>query len=225
MSQPELILQLVAMNKQLVDPHDTWGPQYQFTGFWHPIPQPTWCPPSDLRHFVESDPPPVVATMGSMVMFDPDQFLDRITQIARRAGRRVLVITSWSGVIANDLPEYVMCAPEVPYEWLFPRASCVIHHGGCGTVAAVLRAGKPSILLPQITSQEQFAEILKRNNLLAGMFGARNLLVDELAGAIERAMSDQELQHATRMWRDIISAENGVERCADLIEEHAARVV
>jgi len=35
-----------------------------------------------------------------------------------------------------------------PHDWLFPRVSAVVHHGGAGTTAAALRAGVPSVILP-----------------------------------------------------------------------------
>ena len=38
-------------------------------------------------------------------------------------------------------------AGAVPHRWLFPRASAVIHHGGAGTTAAVMRAGVPSAVV------------------------------------------------------------------------------
>jgi sterol 3beta-glucosyltransferase len=37
---------------------------------------------------------------------------------------------------------------SIPHDWLFPKMELVIHHGGAGTVAAGLRAGKPTIIKP-----------------------------------------------------------------------------
>ena len=47
----------------------------------------------------------------------------------------------------------VLVIDEAPYELLFAHAAAVVHHGGVGTLAAVLRAGKPSIILPQVACQ------------------------------------------------------------------------
>jgi sterol 3beta-glucosyltransferase len=35
-----------------------------------------------------------------------------------------------------------------PHDWLFPQCSVVVHHGGAGTTAAGLRAGKPTVIVP-----------------------------------------------------------------------------
>jgi hypothetical protein len=37
---------------------------------------------------------------------------------------------------------------DCPHDWLFPRMGAVVHHGGAGTVAAGLRAGKPTLICP-----------------------------------------------------------------------------
>ncbi|MGJ8678063.1 MAG: glycosyltransferase [Akkermansiaceae bacterium] len=36
---------------------------------------------------------------------------------------------------------------ETPHEWLFPKTSVIIHHGGCGTTHNALRAGVPQIIV------------------------------------------------------------------------------
>src|SRR5262249_25383989 len=37
---PGKVLNLVSLNKRLMDPDDRWGPDYRFTGYWKP-PRPT----------------------------------------------------------------------------------------------------------------------------------------------------------------------------------------
>jgi sterol 3beta-glucosyltransferase len=44
--------------------------------------------------------------------------------------------------------ERVLLIDEVPHAALFQRVSAVVHHGGGGTAAAGLRAGRPSLVTP-----------------------------------------------------------------------------
>jgi UDP:flavonoid glycosyltransferase YjiC (YdhE family) len=37
---------------------------------------------------------------------------------------------------------------NVPHDWLFKHVSCVIHHGGAGTTAAGITAGRPTLIVP-----------------------------------------------------------------------------
>jgi len=50
----------------------------------------------------------------------------------------------------------------VPHEWLFRHVAAVVHHGGAGTVAAGLRAGRPSAVCPFFGDQYFWAMALER---------------------------------------------------------------
>jgi len=58
------ILELVAMNRQLVDPEAKWGPEFRFTGFWDTPVREAWTLPPRLMSFLREGPSPVVMTLG-----------------------------------------------------------------------------------------------------------------------------------------------------------------
>ncbi|TFG38569.1 MAG: hypothetical protein E4H48_10395, partial [Syntrophobacterales bacterium] len=95
-----------------------------------------------------------------------------------------------------------------------------IHHGGAGTIAAVLRAGIPSIVLPQILSQATFAEILTEKNLTAGVFDVRTWTPEQLCEAVNKALTDSTLRRAAHAWQHTMQADTGLTTAADLIETH-----
>jgi len=219
------ILDLVAMNKGLVDPESLWGEQYHFTGFWSDEQQAVRRPSPRLSEFLANGLPPVVITMGSMVMFDAWNLVRQIIAALGVCGRRGIIVSSWSGISPADVSEGpVYCVSQIPYDWLFAKASCIIHHGGCGTVAAVLRAGRPSILLPQVSCQEEFGRILARENLVAGVLDAQCLNHVDLAEAIQKAVADEELERNARKWQQAVLEDGGVELAAELIENHWKRI-
>jgi hypothetical protein len=218
------ILELVAISRRLVDPGEVWGEQYRFTGFWNTLEGRAWAPPPQLEAFVSAGDAPVVLTMGSMVMFDAQRLLRTFAQALRTAGRRGVVVSGWAG-LAPRVGEEVLVAEEVDYEWLFPRAACVIHHGGCGTLGAVLRAGRPSILLPQLTAQEDFGRALVRERLATGVFEARALEAGALAQALGQALHDEAVAASVRDWQARVREEGGLALAADLIQAHWRGVV
>jgi sterol 3beta-glucosyltransferase len=213
------ILELVAMSKGLVDPDDDWGSEFRFTGFWQSEGGGSWTPPAALASFVARGDPPVVMTMGSMVMFSLETLLESLAEALRMCGRRCVVVGGWASAPAIA-DHSLMAVQEADYEWLFSRAACVIHHGGCGTVGAVLRAGRPSVLLPQISAQEAFGRLLMRAKLASASLETHDLAPRELADAIERAATDPVLNESARRWREVARAEGGVSAAADLIEQH-----
>jgi len=219
------IMDLVAMSRALIDPEQVWGAAYRFTGFWAENERSDWSPPEDFASFLEAGPPPVVITMGSMVMFDADRLARLAAEALHLAGVRGVLVRGWSEVaLGPSAAGPLYCVAEVPYGWLFPRASCIIHHGGCGTIAAVLQAGKVSIVLPQITAQELFARLLAREHLATAILDVATLTPAALAVAITRSLHDQEARQSARKWQRISSGERGVQAAADLIGAHACEV-
>ncbi len=220
------LLELVAMNRALVDPDGLWGEEFRFTGFWKDEHAAAWSPPADLRAFLAAGPPPVVVTMGSMVMFDAERLLQTVTQSLEQAGQRGFIVGGWSGIAPTGAAAGpVYCTEDIPYDWLFPQASCVVHHGGCGTLAAVLRAGIPSVVLPQIICQETYGRLLERANLATGVLDVRTLEPAALATAIERAVTDETVRQSARRWALTVAEDRGVQVAADWIIEHARALV
>lgn len=218
------ILDLVALNRDLVDPENRWGEQYRFTGFWREAEVPGWSPSAELLAFLGSGPPPVVATLGSMVMFDPGKFARDLAAALQLCAGRGILVGGWSEIPPGAPVGEIFRLREAPYGWLFPQASCVIHHGGVGTLGAVLRAGKPSILLPQIACQEVIARMLMRENLATGIFNVDDLDPPALAAAVRRAAQEERFRESARRWQRVVSAERGIEAAADLIEDHRLRI-
>jgi hypothetical protein len=113
---------------------------------------------------------------------------------------------------------------EADYEVLFRHASCVVHHGGTGTVGAALRAGVPSVLLPQIAPQHAWAQVLLRAHLCADVLDAATMTAPALARALLRAVDDDSLRHSARHWQSALAGEAGLAHAVALIEAHGRRV-
>lgn len=73
-----------------------------------------------------------------------------VLEAIRLAGVRALLSKGWSDLGEGDieLPETVRLLDNVPHSWLFQHVSAVVHHGGAGTTAAGLYAGKPTVIVP-----------------------------------------------------------------------------
>ena len=107
-------------------------------------------PPADLREFLDRGDPPIYIRFGSVVVDDPDGLTALILNAIQQSRVRALVSKGWGGLGNQDmrLPENVFMMGNCPHDWLFPRVSCVVHHGGAGTTAIGIASGKPTIILP-----------------------------------------------------------------------------
>ncbi len=215
------VVEIVALSQSLVDPENVWGSDYHFTGFWDEI-APTWWQPSpDLVQFLRMGPPPVVLAMGSMVSFDTRGLAAVLDEALCRVDGRAIVVEGWSSFPRTaESNGRIYVASDVPYEWLFDKASCVIHHGGSGTLAAVLRSGRPSILLPQLACQEHFGAMLIREKLAVDVLDVENLDAGRLARALTKARDDEQIRQACQAWQTVRCQEKGVAAAVDLIETH-----
>lgn len=130
------------------------------TGAWTPPPDPDWRPPPGLEAFLADGEPPVFVGFGSVSGFDGLPAL-RYAVLAGLAGRRVVLSSGWAGLESGGLPADVFPVDHVPYDWLFPRCSLVIHHCGAGTTHQGARAGVPTVPVPFALDQPFWAERLR----------------------------------------------------------------
>ena len=148
-----------------------------------------WEAPQSLRNFLAAGEPPLYVGFGSMVGFDRDTLVAAIVRAV--AGRRALFYPGWSGTQGLQLPGNFCVIEETPHDWLFPRTSLVIHHGGSGTTHSASRAGVPSIVLPFAGDQPFWAERLRVLGVAPETSGGREVTAHSLERAITVARTSQ----------------------------------
>jgi UDP:flavonoid glycosyltransferase YjiC (YdhE family) len=127
-----------------------WGPQISVAGFYFLKLASNYTPEPELAAFLAAGPPPIYVGFGSIVVDDPNAMTKLIFDAVKKTGQRALVSKGWGGLGADELgiPDGVFMIGNVPHDWLFPRVSCVVHHGGAGTTAAGIACGKPTVIVP-----------------------------------------------------------------------------
>jgi hypothetical protein len=75
------------------------------------------------------------------------------------------------------------------------------------------------VLLPQVTAQEIFGRLLRREGLAAAVLDVDDLDPPTLAAALARAAEPAFAERA-RHWQAVVASEGGVEEAVDLIEAH-----
>lgn len=118
-----------------------WASHLSIAGFFF-LKSSDYIPPSELQAFLDAGPPPIYIGFGSIVLDDPDAMTQLIFDAVKKTGQRVLLSKGWGGMGAERVPDNVFMLGNVPHDWLFEHVSCVVHHGGAGTTAAGISAGK-----------------------------------------------------------------------------------
>ena len=120
---------LYGVSRHLVPRRDDWPANAQICGQWA-LPTPDWSPPPALADYLAAGDPPLYVGFGSMAGVGAAGLLGEV--IAAVAGRRALFYPGWSNPNPADLPKNFFVLGDTPHDWLFPRTSLVIHHGGSG---------------------------------------------------------------------------------------------
>jgi len=126
---------------------DDWGAHVHLTGYWFLPPQ-EWQPPDRLLIFLAAGLAPVYIGFGSIADPNLARLLRTVLEAIQRAKVRAIVASGRGGWQTNDPPDNVLLIESAPHDWLFARVAAAVHHGGAGTVAASLRAGIPTLVIP-----------------------------------------------------------------------------
>lgn len=147
----------------------------------------SYTPEPELAAFLEAGPPPVYIGFGSIVVDDPNAMTRMIFDAIHLAGVRALVSKGWGGLGADDvgLPEGVFMLGNVPHDWLFEHVSAVVHHGGAGTTAAGIKAGKPTLVVPFFGDQPFWGAMIARAKAGPDPIRYKDLTEQNLAEAIK----------------------------------------
>lgn len=118
-----------------------------------------------------------------------------------------------------NLPQTVISVGSLPHSWLFRQGYCVIHHGGFGTSASAILAGKPSIVIPHVLDQFLWAN--KVYELNAGMkpIKANELSEKILIETIELLKTNyDQIEDEVQRLSQKMKEENGLKTTVALIQ-------
>jgi sterol 3beta-glucosyltransferase len=189
------------------------------TGYWfRPQEGSPWVPPAELVDFLADGEPPIYVGFGSMGFGRDAERRGRVvTDALALAGVRAVISTGWGALRAQPAPG-VMVVDEVPHSWLFPRVAAVVHHGGSGTTAAGLRAGKPTLICPVLGDQPFWGQRVHQLGAGPLPLRLRDATATKLADRIRELVHDSGFPDRARMIGEAIRAEDGTGRAIDVLE-------
>jgi UDP:flavonoid glycosyltransferase YjiC (YdhE family) len=203
---------LYAFSPHVVPPPADWPAHAAVTGYWFLDEADAWQPPADLVAFLQAGPPPVYIGFGSMSNSAPGKTLALILDAVRQSGQRAVVAAGWGRVQADSLPDNVLGVSDVPHAWLFPRVAAVVHHGGAGTTAAGLRAGRPALIVPHMSDQPFWGRRLHALGVALPPVPRHALTARRLAAGLRQLVNDPELQSRAAALGEKLRAERGVQQ-------------
>ncbi|GAB7349365.1 hypothetical protein MBLNU459_g8492t2 [Dothideomycetes sp. NU459] len=198
-----------------------WGPHISISGFNFLSLASNYTPAPDLRAFLDAGPPPVYIGFGSIVLDDPNAMTELIFKAVRKTGQRILLSQGWGGIGVDELrsPDGVFILGNVPHDWLFKHVSCVVHHGGAGTTAAGIAAGRPTLVVPFFGDQPFWGAMVARAGAGPDPIPHKRLTADNLADAIKFCLKSESLERA-KEFASKIEAERGCDMSAQSFHQY-----
>lgn len=206
---------LNAWSPSLLPAPTEWPASAEPLGFWR-LPGAADVPAPELVDFLSDGEPPVYVGFGSMTSTHPDAVGAAIREGLRRAGRRGVVVTG-GGALELEGDDSILVLDNVSHDWLLPRTTVAVHHGGVGTAGAALTAGVPQVIRPFLGDQQFWA---KRVAEIGAGVRIRRLTAESLAAAIAAAESCA--PRARALGDSIRGRDDGVAQAVRRIEQRAA---
>jgi UDP:flavonoid glycosyltransferase YjiC (YdhE family) len=195
-----------------------WGERRPFVGAL------TMQLPTDADDDVESwsaaGRAPIYFSFGSTPVLSPAETVAMISAACAELGERALIYCGAGDFDGIRHPAHVKLVGTVNYATIFPACRAVVHHGGAGTTAAGLRAGKPTLILWDVADQPIWAAAVKRLKVgTARRFSTANrrTLVADLRTILEPRCERQAREIASRMTKP----DTAVGMAADLLVKAA----
>jgi len=211
-----------AHSEAVVPRPSDWPDSAQVAGYFFLDAQEEWLPPQELQDFLDADDPPVYIGFGSMAGRDPERLAGIVVEALQKADLRGIIATGWGGLKAKDLPDTIFKIEHAPHDWLFPKMAAVVHHGGAGTTAAGLRAGRPSIITPFFGDQSFWGERVYGLGVGPKPIPQKKLNAASLAAAMREAITNQSMIEKAEKIGEKIRNEDGVGNAINLIEQYAS---
>ncbi|UJR27650.1 hypothetical protein I4U23_008931 [Adineta vaga] len=174
-------------------------------------------PPDDLLRFLKAGPPPIYIGFGSITGHDSDRILQVVLEALEETRYRSLL--AGFDIDNNKLPDNIFKIGNCPHDWLFQHVSAVCHHGGAGTTAAGLRAGKPTIIVPFFGDQFFWGSMISKSGAGPAPMPGKTITTKQLVAAFHFVHEPQAQTAAQKISNDF-QHENGCEVAVQSFHAH-----
>jgi rhamnosyltransferase subunit B len=190
-------------------PEVTWG------GFSH------WAGPGDaagdglapeVEAFLDAGDPPVLVTLGTSAATDAGDQFATIAAGLDDLGLRSLLLVGNRGNLAA-VRDHKGAFVFAPLAAVLPRCRMAVISGSLGTTAAVLAAGVPAVVVPQLLDQAWHGERLKSLGV-----GLRCRKARDVPSAIARIGADPGYHTRAAAVAEAVRADDGAVALADAVE-------
>ncbi len=182
--------------------------------------------PPGLAGFLAAGDAPVYMTFGSWMPRDPTgqaKALRLLTDAAREAGCRAIIQAPSAAACGFHSDDDVLYVAAAPHHAIFPHCRAVVHHGGAGTTQSVMRAGRPSVVVANISEQEHWGRELRRLGIAGTPAKRRNVTAPALARRLRHVLASSAMAARATDVAAAMKNEQGVDAAVALVMQTFAQ--
>lgn len=210
-----------AYSPLVFQPAREWGINIQTVGSLIIENESNFTPAKELVDFINAGEPPIFIGFGSMK--DINSFtrtFEILSEAVTKTKQRAVIGLGWTkNSFTGAIPENLFLIENTPFTWLFPQMKLVIHHGGAGTTAAGLIAGKPTIIIPHIADQPAWGLRVYELGVGSKPIAKKNLTANKLSKAILFALQPRIVETANQLGQSM-RKENGSGKAVEIIHKY-----
>jgi sterol 3beta-glucosyltransferase len=207
-------------NYFLTKPKDYPANSY-YTGFWFENSKAEL--EKELVDFISNGEAPLLLTFGSMPYKSRIDLPKTLKRITKELKTRLVIIKGWGLGNAEELQNNssIKVVDSAPYDKLVPYIKAAIHHGGIGTMAECLRAGKPFLTCPvlyPLGDQHFWGTVAYKKGVGLKPIPLKKMNDDKLLDAVKELLNNEKLYANSRKIMEQLKTEDGVVKAIDVIE-------
>lgn len=220
MKRAKKTLTLHTYSSKIVPQPLDWPSNFYTTGYCFLDEDNEWQAPTELKEFLDTDQVVISVGFGSMTGRNREHFSKQVLEAIEKVGCKAILLSGWSGIKNTKVARQIFEINNVPHTWLFPKVKAVVHHGGAGTTAAGLKAGKPTVIVPHLGDQPFWGERIVQLGLGPKPIARPKLTTTKLAEAIRQAINDHQIEQNAKIFAKELEKEDGLKQTIKLIEKN-----
>lgn len=209
---------LYAFSESVLNKPKDWGKHIEISGYWFSDESKQYEPTESIKEFLQKNKETIYIGFGSMVGGDFSNLFSKVIKGVQLTGVSAIISSGWGGLSSEKVPDTIMMVDYVPHDWLFNQVSMVVHHGGAGTIAAGLRAGKPTIVVPFGGDQPFWGNQIYKIGAGPKPIPIKSFNSKLFAKRIKEVQTNNKYKENAARIKEILIKEDGKERAVRFIE-------